>query len=115
MASWETFSPGRSGVDSFWIALLAGRQAWIFPNLLAGNHLIDCIALASFTHSHALGHGTVHSFWAKNRHSEKVPPPGHPRGEGGGRGSIHKSLGYNCFYAIAIREKPPHAMTEEVL
>ncbi len=44
-----------------------------FPNLLVHNYLIDCIALASFTHSHALVHRTAHSFWTKNRHSEKVP------------------------------------------
>jgi hypothetical protein len=36
-------------VDSSWLALFCAEPAWIFHNLLAQNHLIDCIALASFT------------------------------------------------------------------
>src|SRR6266849_8835682 len=63
----DAFSPSRSGVDSSWLALFAPAPAWIFPNLLVWNYLIDCIALASFTHSHALVHQTVHSFSTKNR------------------------------------------------
>src|SRR6266849_89484 len=38
-------------------------SARIFPNLLVQNYLMDCIALASFTHSHALVHETVLSFF----------------------------------------------------
>jgi hypothetical protein len=52
LPTWEqkgTLSPSRSGVDSSWLALFCAEPAWIFHNLLAQNHLIDCIALASFT------------------------------------------------------------------
>jgi hypothetical protein len=65
--------PAFRGVDSPWIALFGPATAWIFPNLLVQKYLMDCIALASFTHSHAQVYGTVHSFWLRNRHSEKVP------------------------------------------
>src|SRR6266852_3238379 len=42
--------PFSSGQFLAW--LFAPAPAWTFPNLLVQSYLIDCIALASFTHSH---------------------------------------------------------------
>src|SRR5260370_30589913 len=39
-------------LDSPWFALFRAAQSWFFLNLLGRKHLIDCIAPASFTHSH---------------------------------------------------------------
>src|SRR6266446_501920 len=63
------------GSGQFLDCAFGGVPAWIFPNLLVDNYLIDCIALASFTHSHALATELSTSFWAESRHSEKVPSP----------------------------------------
>jgi hypothetical protein len=61
------------GVDSSWIALFGPAPAWIFPNLLVQKNLIDCIALVSFTHSHARVHRTVYCFGLKTAILRKCP------------------------------------------
>src|SRR4029077_4132893 len=37
-------------------------QRWIFPNPMERKRLIDCLALASFAHTHTLRHGGWRSF-----------------------------------------------------
>src|SRR5205823_11912635 len=49
--------------------------AWIFPNLLVDNYLIDCIVLASFAHSHALVTELSTSFGLRAAILRKSPPP----------------------------------------
>jgi hypothetical protein len=62
-----------TGVDSFLDCAFRAGSSSVFLNSLLGKHLIDCIALASFTHSPTQVPGAVHYFWPKNGHSEKVP------------------------------------------
>src|SRR5438876_266433 len=62
-----------TGVDSFLDCAFRAGSSSVFLNSLLGKHLIDCIALASFTLSLTQVPGTVHYFWPKNGHSEKVP------------------------------------------
>src|SRR5439155_1215071 len=42
-----------SGQTWFWITLLGSAQPWTFPKSLMRKVLMDCIALASFTHTHS--------------------------------------------------------------
>jgi hypothetical protein len=52
--------------------MVAAQQS-VFHNPLTQKPLMDCIALASFTHTHTReASGTVRRYWAENCHCDKV-------------------------------------------